>query len=74
MKCVNTEEKRCRFFTKEREEEYQDILYRYKKAPDFFPDGQFARETGERGNTDVFRVFLMEYISSFEPDALFLLQ
>ena len=67
MKRVNREENRCRLFTKEREEIYPGILYRYENAPDFFPDGQFERITGGDGNTETFRQFLKDYIRDFVP-------
>ena len=68
MKCVNTEENRCRFFTKEMEETYPKHLYTYKKASEFFPGKEFEKMTGGEGITNFFRYYLAEYIKSFRPD------
>ena len=70
MKCVNTEENRCRFFTKEMEESYPKHLYTYKKASEFFPGREFEKMTGGEGVTNSFRYFLAEYIRNFRPDSL----
>ena len=70
MKRVNKEEDRCRLFIMDREEDYPRVLYKYKKASEFFPGLQFEKATGGVGTTNIFRFFLTEYIKDFTPEKL----